>query len=84
VRTVPEMIAKEDVKGLIGALANKNPHVRYMAAVGLGLLGDRSAVEPLRSALADEDHFVQQGSADALLKLGQPVEPGADVPRPDV
>ncbi|MBN2177668.1 MAG: HEAT repeat domain-containing protein [Demequinaceae bacterium] len=81
-RSVPEMIAKSDVKGLVKALADKNPHLRYMAAVGLGLLGDRSAVEPLMVALSDKDHFVRNAVAEALLRLGQSVTPDSSTAAP--
>src|SRR5688572_6349476 len=43
-----------------------DPEVRQMAAFGLGLIGDRSAVEPLRAAVADPLPIVAGRAAEAL------------------
>ena len=43
-----------------------DPEVRQMAAFGLGLIGDQSAVEPLRAAVADPLPIVAGRAAEAL------------------
>jgi hypothetical protein len=44
--------------------------VRQNAAEALGMLNDTRAVEPLKSALNDEDEDVQEASEDSLKNLG--------------
>ena len=51
---------------LIGALKDKNPHVRILAAVALEELENPKAVEALIAALKDEDFDVQSSAARAL------------------
>jgi HEAT repeat protein len=77
VSSVPEMVAKGNVKGLIKALRDSNGGVRFMAAVGLGVLGDPAAIAPLTTALSDKDAFVRRGAAEALGRLGSPVASGS-------
>jgi cyclophilin family peptidyl-prolyl cis-trans isomerase/HEAT repeat protein len=61
----------EGVPALVKVLqADADPEVRQMAAFGLGLLGDQSAVEPLRAAVADPLPLVAGRAAEALGLLG--------------
>jgi HEAT repeat protein len=62
-----------NVQGLILALKNKDPKVQYDAAEALGELGDNRAVEPLATALRnDELSGVRWKAAEALSKIGAP------------
>jgi cyclophilin family peptidyl-prolyl cis-trans isomerase/HEAT repeat protein len=59
------------VRPLIAALAgDEEPEVRQIAAFGLGLLHDQSAVPELRVALGDPSALVQGRAAEALGVLG--------------
>ncbi len=70
---VPKMVAKGNVNDLIDALYDESEHVRFMATVGLGLLGKPAAIAPLTAALTDKSEFVRRGAAEALGRLGRPV-----------
>ena len=54
---------------LIGALKDKNPHVRVLAAVALEELENPKAVEALIAALKDENLDVQSSAARALGEI---------------
>lgn len=70
---VEKLEAKRDVEGLIKALNyKKDLKVRWEAAVALGEIKDKKAVEPLFQALKDESKWVQEESAEALGKIGEP------------
>jgi cyclophilin family peptidyl-prolyl cis-trans isomerase/HEAT repeat protein len=57
----------EAVPALVRLLqTDANVEVRQMAAFGLGLIGDQSAVEPLRAAVADPVALVAGRAAEAL------------------
>ena len=57
----------EAVPALVRLLqGDTDPEVRQMAAFGLGLIGDQSAVEPLRAAVADPLPLVAGRAAEAL------------------
>ena len=57
----------EAVPALVRLLqTDTDPEVRQMAAFGLGLIGDQSAVEPLRAAVADPLPLVAGRAAEAL------------------
>ena len=61
----------DGVPGLVRLLQNDpDPEVRQMAAFGLGLIGDASAVEPLRAALADPLPLIAGRAAEALGVIG--------------
>jgi HEAT repeat protein len=49
------MEAEKDVDGLIEALGDDDWNTRYLAATVLGAIGDARAVEPLITALSNED-----------------------------
>ncbi|MGE5200120.1 MAG: HEAT repeat domain-containing protein, partial [Rhodospirillaceae bacterium] len=49
---------------------DRDAEVREMAAFSMGLISDRSAVEPLRAALRDPSPLVQGRAAEALGLLG--------------
>jgi HEAT repeat protein len=51
-------------------LDSADSDVRIAAAVALGRLGDRRAVEPLFRACMDEDMRVKQAALEALSRLG--------------
>jgi len=50
--------------------ADAEPEVRQMAAFALGLLGQKTAFEPLRTALNDASPLVQGRAAEALGLIG--------------
>ncbi len=57
----------EAVPALVKLLqTDTDPEVRQMAAFGLGLIGDQSAAEPLRAAVADPLPLVAGRAAEAL------------------
>ena len=61
----------DGVPGLVRLLqSDPDPEVRQMAAFGLGLIGDASAVEPLRAALADPLPLIAGRAAEALGLIG--------------
>ena len=66
-----------DIHDLIKALEYGDSITRYDAALALGKIGDRRAVEPLIKALGDIDTDVRQAAALALGKIGdrRAVEP---------
>jgi len=64
-------IDKPAVKALIGALKDKKPSVRAGVASALGSTGDSRAVEPLITALGDEDVNVARVAAAALRRMGK-------------
>ncbi|HUM77900.1 MAG TPA: HEAT repeat domain-containing protein, partial [Methanoculleus sp.] len=45
-------------------------HVRYMAAKGLGLIGDSRAVASLAALQHDENEFVRRSAARSLGQIG--------------
>jgi HEAT repeat protein len=81
---IQKMKAKRDVKGLIKALNYKNDHIQREAALALGEIGDKQAVEPLIAALKDTIPYkgsysyevgitgVRSHAAKALGKIGDP------------
>jgi HEAT repeat protein len=74
-RTAVEFLAKggsEAVEPLITALKNDDSEVRSNAAKILAEIGDKQALEPLKSALADEkDEDVKKALSEAIEKLGK-------------
>lgn len=64
----------ENFPALVGALDDKDPVVRYWAAIGIGNLASvaASAKSKLEEALQDEAPCVRIAAARALLKLNQP------------
>jgi HEAT repeat protein len=59
------------VKPLIDVLEHRNWSVmRYRAAAALGNIGSEKAVEPLITALGDEDRGVRYSALEALRKIG--------------
>jgi HEAT repeat protein len=68
---VKKLKESRNVEGLIFALRHKDPTVQYDAAEALGDVGDERAVEPLLTALKnDETGGVRWKAAEALSKLG--------------
>jgi len=51
---VEKMEEKGDIKGLIKALKNKDPGIRFLAALALGGIGDKKVVEPLIEAMRQQ------------------------------
>lgn len=73
-------IGTESVPYLINALENPDEDVRWKAAISLGEIGDRRAIDPLISLLGDEDRFVRSRAAYALGIMGELViQPLAEV-----
>ena len=61
----------EAVPALVRVLqTDGDPEVRQMAAFALGLIGDASAAEPLRAALADPLPLIAGRAAEALGLIG--------------
>jgi len=70
IENIEVMIARRNIKGLIKVLLNaKESNVRHLAAIGLGDIGDRRAVEYLIRTLQDEDVELRRVSAEALGKI---------------
>ena len=69
-------LAKDDPERLgpvlSKALTNKDPKVRFLAAMGLGIIKYDSAAAELTILLDDEDKKVAGEAGEALVKLGQP------------
>jgi len=61
---------KESLPCLVKFLQDENEEVRNFAAVMLGDIGNRRAVEPLIKALSDKDLNVSHSAAEALGKIG--------------
>lgn len=68
---------QSDVPDLVKRLKDRDRDVRLDAAICLGDLGDRRAVEPLIARLKDKDNDVR---ANALQSISRLVEPGDSVP----
>lgn len=54
---------------LVSALQDRNVHVRRMAVIGLGKIGDNSHGAELIRALHDADPFVRRYASEALVRL---------------
>jgi len=65
-----EKLGGTAVEPLIESLRDKEGTVRKFAAMLLGEIGDRRAIEPLGAALYDLHHDVSEASAAALAKFG--------------
>ncbi|MDL1910370.1 HEAT repeat domain-containing protein [Chloroflexi bacterium CFX6] len=65
-----EKMGAASVEPLIEALQDKEGAVRRFAAILLGRVGDRRAIEPLGMALYDLHHDVGKASAEALVNFG--------------
>jgi len=57
------------INPLLKALKEGNPIVREKAAESLGEIGDKIAIESLKSALQDDDTHVRISAADAIKKI---------------
>lgn len=68
---VIEAAERGDKAALLVALDSDCPSRRYWAATGLGILGDRAAIEPLSKRIADPSAAVRIAAALALCKLGK-------------
>jgi HEAT repeat protein len=58
------------VKGLIKALQDQEPAVRYWAAEALGRCGSKLAIEPLAGLLKDPHEGVRGQAQSSLHKIG--------------
>ncbi|MBI4761440.1 MAG: HEAT repeat domain-containing protein [Chloroflexota bacterium] len=65
-----EQMGAAAVEPLIEALKDREGAVRKYAAILLGRIGDRRAIEPLGMALYDLHHDVGKASAEALARFG--------------
>ena len=63
-------LGKNVVEPLVQGLKNRDRNVRKVAAVWLGVIGDKEASKPLIEALKDEDEHVLSATACALGKIG--------------
>jgi HEAT repeat protein len=67
------MKAARDIRGLIRLLSHKDPDIQYEAAGALGDIGDPRAVDPLITALKnDEFSGVRWKAAESLSRIGPP------------
>jgi len=62
-----EMKLKGAVQSLIQALGDEE--TGWMAAVALGKIGDKQAIEPLKKKMTDRDIRVGQAAAWALARM---------------
>jgi HEAT repeat protein len=60
----------DDIDKLINDLADKEPNVRWAAALSLGFAGDPRAVTALANALSDNYVHVRTNAVEALGKIG--------------
>jgi HEAT repeat protein len=67
---VQEAQADGQLQNLLTSLRDGNPSDRQRAAISLGNLGDKRAVQPLIEALKDGDSFVRDFAVRALGKIG--------------
>jgi len=67
---IEKMKIKKNIKGLIKTLNHSNSKFRMEAAVVLGNLKEKEAVEPLIQALDDEDINVIKAAICSLEKIG--------------
>jgi HEAT repeat protein len=67
---VKALIKARATKGLIKALADSEPVVRYWSADALSQCGSQTAVEPLAALLKDSHVGVRQQARQALQKIG--------------
>lgn len=65
------------IKTLLGGTAKE----REAAAIALGESNDRRAIEPLRRACHDTDHYVREAAKKALGRFGEPESPSPQVKR---
>jgi HEAT repeat protein len=61
-----------DIDNLIRDLGDREPNVRWAAAVFLGMIGDARSLDALRGALGDSVVHVRVNVVEALGKLGPP------------
>lgn len=72
-RTTPAIVAPPPPSDLIRLLGDGEARVRRRAALALGRVGLRAAVEPVTKLFADEEVEVRQMAAFALGLIGDPV-----------
>ncbi|MFQ6096268.1 MAG: HEAT repeat domain-containing protein [Armatimonadota bacterium] len=73
VRAEHALIRMGAVRDLIAALEDRDRHVRALATLCLGAIGDASALKPLMRALSeDADATVRVYAAEAIGRLGDP------------
>lgn len=60
---------------LIAALTDSSPEVRIEAAAGLSIIGHEDDVRPVIGALENEDLWVAERFADALVRFGEAAVP---------
>ena len=60
---------------LIAALSDNSPEVRIEAAAGLSIIGHEDDVRPIVAALENEDLWVAERFADALVRFGKVAVP---------
>ncbi len=65
-------LGKRVVPVLIRAFQDRDPQLRRQAALALGEIKDRRAIEPLCQVLQDECTGVREAAAQALGELGDP------------
>jgi HEAT repeats len=73
VRTLPgrKGDAAQVVPALIDALKDKEPDIRWSAAIGLGTFGDQAkdAIPALQAALSDRDARIREAAGKALTRI---------------
>ena len=66
---IDQLLAENDVEGLVEALGHKDPSIRQSAAEAFGTLGGPSAINALSLALSDVDPDVRGTAAESLGKI---------------
>ena len=75
IEALSEIKSPRSVDPLIQTLLTDKSHeVRWVAALGLGDIGDKRAITALRSSLEDEDRYVRYGAVKALEQIGWSAE----------
>lgn len=68
----PENLQEYQLSRYTKELKVQDASIRANAAIKLGMIGDKRAVNPLIDALKDVDRSVRQNAIDALVKIGEP------------
>ena len=71
----------DHIENLIETLLGGTAKQREAAAIALGESNDRRAIEPLRRACYDTDHYVREASKKALRRFGESESPSPLPPK---
>ena len=71
----------DHIENLIETLLGGTAQQREAAAIALGESNDRRAIEPLRRACYDTDHYVREAAKKALRRFGESESPSSLPPK---